>query len=60
VRGAPIEAIEMCGRNAAVTGLYEWVPGVPNQVNICPDCGNKLDDLIREKIDEVFREGGFE
>jgi len=58
--GEPVEEIDLCARNHEVTGMYEWVPGLPTTVNICGNCGKALDAEITRLMKEACEEGGFE
>lgn len=58
--GDPVEGINMSARNEIVTGIYEWVPGLPNTVNLCgaADCSKQLNERIIRAMDEAFGQGG--
>lgn len=54
----PTEEINMLGRNQEVTGMFEWVPELPNWVNLCSnsECGKELDRRITEIMSTTFFE----
>jgi len=59
---APITGCDLCNQNHEVTGMFEWVPGMPNAVNLCanPACLTALNNKIKAVMDAAFEEGGFE
>lgn len=54
----PDEAVDLCHFCEEVTGLYEWVPGLPNTVNLCeqPKCREVLASRVKKIMAEAFFE----
>lgn len=44
--------------NESVTGMVEWVPGLPSQIPMCDngDCFNKLKGVVEEEMSNAFFE----
>ena len=49
---------DMCQMCELVTGMYEWVPGIDNSVNLCsnPNCFRAME----RKIKKIMRNACFE
>ena len=56
--GSPVEYVDMLSLNGELTGLMEWVPTLPNDINLCsnPDCREKLHKRVMDAMDEAFFE----
>lgn len=45
-----------------VTGIGDWVPGLPNEVNLCnkSECWHTLAKEVDKKMEEALNDGAFE
>lgn len=57
-----LTGVDIAGRCHGLTGIHDWVPGLPNDVNICgcSECSAALDKEIIRLVEETLDDGGFE
>ena len=57
-KGEPAQQYDMCQFSELVTGMYEWVPGIDNSVNLClnPACFQALEKKVARIMSETFFE----
>ena len=60
--GTGTEYVDIAGRSNDITGIFDYVPGLPSSVNLCgkPDCGQNLNAEIDRLVTEAFDAGGYE
>jgi len=60
--GEPVHGYDTADISEAATGIHDWVPGVPSEINLCasPKCWAAMEKQIKTSVRAALDAGAYE